>query len=74
MPNCIVVVQFDLPKRSEELAVKGGTSTALTYRCLAKKGLIRKDYLNGKTAPAAFISGTAVIWRKPGLRKHASPT
>ena len=29
MPNCIVVVQFDLPKRSEELAVKGGTSTAL---------------------------------------------
>ena len=29
MPNCIVVVQFDLPKRTEELAVKGGTSTAL---------------------------------------------
>ena len=35
MPNCIVVVQFDLPKRSEELAVKGGTSTAPTYRGLA---------------------------------------
>ena len=32
MPNCIVVVQFDLPKRSEEMAVKGGTSTAPTYR------------------------------------------
>jgi hypothetical protein len=48
MPNCIVVVQFDLPKRTEELAVKGDTSTAPTYRGLAKRGLIRKDYLNGE--------------------------
>jgi hypothetical protein len=28
MGNCIVVVQFDLPKRTEEQAVKGATSTA----------------------------------------------
>ena len=74
MPNCIVVVQFDLPKRSEEMAVKGGTSTAPTYRGLAKKGLIRKDYLKVKTAPAAFTSGTAVNRRKPGSRKRASLT
>jgi hypothetical protein len=47
MGNCIVVVQFDLPKRTEEQAVKGGTSTAPIYRGLAAKGLIRKDYLNG---------------------------
>ena len=47
MTNCIVVVQFDLPKRSEEQAVNGGTSTAPIYRGLAAKGLIRKDYLNG---------------------------
>jgi hypothetical protein len=47
MGNCIVVVQFDLPKRTEEQAVKGGASTAPIYRDLAKKGLIRKDYLNG---------------------------
>ena len=73
MPNCIVVVQFDLPKRSEEMAVKGGTSTAPTYRGLAKKGLTRKDYPEReKTAPAAFISRTAVNRRKPGLRTRAS--
>ena len=48
MPNCIVVVQFDLPKRTEEMAVKGGTSSAPIYRGLAGKGLIRKDYLNGE--------------------------
>lgn len=47
MGNCIVVVQFDLPKRTEEQAIKGGTSTAPIYRGLAAKGLIRKDYLNG---------------------------
>jgi hypothetical protein len=45
--NCIVVVQFDLPKRTEDQAVKGATSTAPIYRGLAAKGLIRKDYLNG---------------------------
>jgi hypothetical protein len=49
MANCIVVVQFDLPKRTEEQAVKGGTSSAPIYRGLAKKGLIRKDYLNGES-------------------------
>jgi hypothetical protein len=47
MANCVVVVQFDLPKRTEEQAVKGGTSSAPIYRRLANKGLIRKDYLNG---------------------------
>ena len=54
MATCIVIVQFDLPKRTEEQAIKGGTSTAPTYRDLATKGLIRKDYLNGD---AAFTSG-----------------
>jgi len=47
MANCIVVVQFDLPKRSEEQAIKGGTASAPTYRNLGTKGLIRKDYLSG---------------------------
>ena len=57
MPKCIVVVQFDLPKRSEEQAVKGGTATAPTYRGLAKKGLIRKDYLNGENG-----TGGVYLW------------
>jgi len=47
MVQCIVIVQFDLPKRTEEQAIKGGTGTASIYRSLATKGLIRKDYLNG---------------------------
>jgi hypothetical protein len=57
MANCIVVVQFDLPKRTEEQAVKGGSSTAPIYRGLAKKGLIRKDYLNGESG-----TGGVYLW------------
>ena len=57
MGNCIVVVQFDLPKRSEEQAIKGGTSSAPIYRNLAAKGLIRKDYLNGDTG-----TGGVYLW------------
>ena len=57
MGNCIVVVQFDLPKRTEEQAVKGGTASAPTYRALANKGLIRKDYLNGETG-----TGGVYLW------------
>ncbi len=57
MGNCIVVVQFDLPKRAEEQAVKGGASTAPIYRGLASKGLIRKDYLNGDAG-----TGGVYLW------------
>ena len=57
MGNCIVVVQFDLPMRTEEQAVKGGTSTAPIYRDLGDKGLIRKDYLNGETG-----TGGVYLW------------
>lgn len=57
MANCIVIVQFDLPKRTEEQAIKGGTGSAPTYRGLAAKGLIRKDYLNGETG-----AGGVYLW------------
>jgi hypothetical protein len=57
MGNCIVIVQFDLPKRSEEQAVKGGTSSAPIYRNLAAKGLIRKDYINGDAG-----TGGVYLW------------
>ena len=57
MANCIVVVQFDLPQRTEEQAIKGGTSSAPIYRGLAGKGLIRKDYLNGETG-----TGGVYLW------------
>src|SRR5262245_7031464 len=73
MANCIVVVQFDLPKRSEEQAIKGGTGSAPTYRNLGTKGLIRKDYLNGDAGPAASISGRAARRRRRGSRTQNSP-
>jgi len=57
MANCIVVVQFDLPKRTEEQAIKGGTGSAPTYRALGAKGLIRKDYLNGDAG-----TGGVYLW------------
>lgn len=57
MLNCIVVVQFPLGKRTREQAVASGTSTAPTYRGLAEKGLIRKDYLNGDAG-----TGGVYLW------------
>ena len=57
MANCIVIVQFDLPKRTAEQAIKGATATAPIYRGLAEKGLIRKDYLNGETG-----TGGVYLW------------
>jgi hypothetical protein len=57
MSQCIVVVQFDLPKRTREQAVAGATSTAPTYRSLAGNGLLRKDYLNGDAG-----TGGVYLW------------
>jgi len=57
MTTCIVVVQFALPKRSQEQAIRSGTGSAPTYRDLGKKGLIRKDYLNGETG-----TGGIYLW------------
>jgi hypothetical protein len=57
MPNCIVVVQFELPMRTQEQAIKGGTGSAPIYRDLARKGLIRKDYLNGEAG-----TGGVYLW------------
>jgi hypothetical protein len=57
MGQCIVVVQFDLPKRSEEQAVKGATASAPIYRNLAAKGLVRKDYINGDAG-----TGGVYLW------------
>ena len=57
MANCIVIVQFDLPKRTEAQAIKGGTSSAPTYRDLAARGLVRKDYLNGEAG-----TGGVYLW------------
>jgi hypothetical protein len=57
MAQCIVIVQFDLPKRSEEQAIKSATATAPIYRELGRKGLIRKNYLNGEAG-----TGGVYLW------------
>ena len=57
MSNCIVVVQFDLARRSQADAITGGIASAPTYRDLACAGLIRKDYLNGDTG-----TGGVYLW------------
>ena len=57
MSQCIVIVQFDLPKRSHEQAVQGGQASAPTYRGLAGAGLISKHYLNGESG-----TGGVYLW------------
>jgi len=43
----IAVVQIPMPRRPKEAAIAGQTKSAPTYRALAERGLLRKDYLNG---------------------------
>lgn len=57
MPQCIVIVQFDMQKRTEAQAASGASATAPIYRDLAGKGLIRKDYLNGDVG-----TGGVYLW------------
>lgn len=57
MAQCIVIVQFDLPKRTQEQAIAGGTGSAPMYRALEGNGLIRKDYLNGESG-----TGGVYLW------------
>ena len=57
MAHCIVIVQFDLPKRTEAQAIEGGSKSAPMYRELAAKGLIRKVYLNGDSG-----AGGVYLW------------
>jgi hypothetical protein len=72
MGNCIVVVQFDLPKRTEEQAIAGGKGSAPIYRGLADQGLIRKDYLNGDGGTGGVYFGRAAPPPKPGLQRPRS--
>ena len=65
MGNCVVIVQFNLPKRTEEQALMGATSTAPIYRGLAAKGLIRKDYLNGDAGAVG-----AYLWESRALAEE----
>jgi hypothetical protein len=71
MSQCIVIVQFDLPKRPTEQAISGGLGSAPTYRALEGKGLIRKDYLNGDAGTGGVYlwesRAAAEAWYTPAL-------
>lgn len=43
----IAVVQIPMPRREKAAAIAAQTKSAPTFRGLADKGLLRKDYLNG---------------------------
>jgi len=43
----IAVVQIPMTRRPREAAIAAQTKSAPTFRGLAHKGLLRKDYLNG---------------------------
>ena len=45
----IAVVQIPMPRRPRAAAIAAQTKSAPTFRNLAGKGLLRKDYLNGDT-------------------------
>ncbi|PSM17385.1 MULTISPECIES: monooxygenase [Nitratireductor] len=57
-PLTIAIVQIPLSGRSRQAAIASALKSAPTYRALAPKGLVRKDYLNG---PAG--GGGVYTWR-----------
>ena len=71
MSQCIVIVQFDLPKRSTEQAISGGLGSAPIYRGLAEKGLVSKHYLNGDAGTGGVYlwesRAAAEAWYTPEL-------
>jgi len=69
----IAVVQIPMPRRPRADAIAAQTKSAPTFRALAGKGLLRKDYLNGDTGGASFgnsflkvsPTGTLLDWFTP---------
>lgn len=68
----IVVVQIPV-KRSREAAIANQTESAKTFRALAGKGLLRKDYINGEAGGGGIYywesREAAEAWYTPELRR-----
>jgi hypothetical protein len=68
----IVVVQIPI-KRSREDAIAMQTQSAPTFRALAGKGLLRKDYINGEAGGGGVYywesREAAEAWYTPELRQ-----
>ncbi|MDX2159297.1 MAG: monooxygenase [Hyphomicrobiaceae bacterium] len=65
----IAVVQIPMPKRPKAAAIAAQTKSAPTFRALADKGLLRKDYLNGDAGGGGVYTWTsreaAEAWYTP---------
>lgn len=74
----IAVVQIPMSRRSREAAVAAQTKSAPTYRALASKGLLRKDYLNGEEGGGGVYywasREAAEAWYTPEWFKKATET
>lgn len=74
----IAVVQIPLRPRSRESAIAAQTKSAPTYRALADKGLLGKDYLNGEAGGGGVYYWSsreaAEAWYTPEWRKQAKET
>jgi len=71
----IAVVQIPMPRRPRADAIAAQTKSAPTFRALAGKGLLRKDYLNGDTGGGGVYYWTsreaAEAWYTPEWRSKA---
>ena len=71
----IAVVQIPMPRRPRAAAIEAQTRSAPTFRALADKGLLRKDYLNGDAGGGGIYYWTsraaAEAWYTPEWRSKA---
>jgi len=71
----IAVVQIPMPRRPRGAAIAVQTKSAPTFRALADKGLLRKDYLNGDAGGGGIYYWTsreaAEAWYTPEWRRKA---
>ena len=72
----IAVVQIPMPKRDKAAAIEAQTKSAPTFRALADKGLLRKDYLNGEAGGGGIYywrnREAAEAWYTPEWKKKAA--
>ena len=71
----IAVVQIPMPRRPREAAIAAQTKSAPTFRALADKGLLRKDYLNGDAGGGGIYywasRAAAEAWYTPEWHRKA---
>lgn len=74
----IAVVQIPMAPRSREAAIAAQSKSAPTFRDLAARGLLRKDFLNGEAGGGGIYYWTsreaADAWYTPEWREKARHT